>query len=190
MAADLLALMWLPFLMCLVLTGIHAYLGIHVIAREVVFVDIALAQIAALGATAAFLVGYELDTWQSYACGLGFTILGALVLALTRTRGGHVSQEAVIGVVYAVSAAGAVLLADRAPHGAEHLRGMLVGSLLSVRGAEVLEVAVLYAVVGALSLALPPALLPHLHRSRRGPTARAGGCARGTSSSTPRSAWS
>jgi zinc/manganese transport system permease protein len=148
MAADLLALMWLPFLMCLVLTGIHAYLGFHVIAREVVFVDIALAQIAALGATAAFLVGYELDTWQSYAAGLGFTILGALVLALTRSRRGQISHEAVIGVVYAVSAAGAVLLADRSPHGAEHLRGMLVGSLLSVRSAQVLEVAVLYAAIG------------------------------------------
>ncbi|HET9855419.1 MAG TPA: iron chelate uptake ABC transporter family permease subunit [Methylomirabilota bacterium] len=149
MTADLLALMWLPFLMCLVLTGIHAYLGFHVIAREVVFVDIALAQIAALGATAAFLVGYELDTWQSYAAGLGFTILGALVLALTRSRRGLVSHEAVIGVVYAVSAAGAVLLADRAPHGAEHLRGMLVGSLLSVRGGQVLEIAALYSVIGA-----------------------------------------
>ena len=149
MAADLLALMWLPFLMCLVLTGIHAYLGFHVIAREVVFVDIALAQIAALGATAAFLVGYELDTWQSYGAGLGFTILGALVLALTRSRRGLVSHEAVIGVVYAVSAAGAVVLADRSPHGAEHLRGMLVGSLLSVRSAQVIEVAVLYAVIGA-----------------------------------------
>ncbi len=148
MTADLLALMWMPFLMCLVLTGIHAYLGFHVIAREVVFVDIALAQIAALGATAAFLVGYELETWQSYAAGLGFTILGALVLALTRSRRGLVSHEAVIGVVYAVSAAGAVLLADRSPHGAEHLRGMLVGSLLSVRGAEVLKVAALYALIG------------------------------------------
>ena len=61
MSAELLDLMWFPFLMCLVLTGIHAYLGFHVIAREVVFVDIALAQIAALGATAAFLLGYELD---------------------------------------------------------------------------------------------------------------------------------
>jgi zinc/manganese transport system permease protein len=148
MTADLLALMWMPFLMCLVLTGIHAYLGFHVIAREVVFVDIALAQIAALGATAAFLVGYELETWPSYAAGLTFTILGALVLALTRSRRGLVSHEAVIGVVYAVSAAGAVLLADRAPHGAEHLRGMLVGSLLSVRGTEVLKVAGLYAVIG------------------------------------------
>ncbi len=148
MAGDLLALMWMPFLMCLVLTGIHAYLGFHVIAREVVFVDIALAQIAALGATAAFLFGYELETWESYAFGLVFTILGALVLALTRSRERRVSQEAVIGVVYAVSSAGAVLLADRSPHGAEHLRGMLVGSILSVGGAEVFKVAILYSIIG------------------------------------------
>jgi zinc/manganese transport system permease protein len=100
---DLLGLMWVPFLMCLVLTGIHAYLGFHVIAREVVFVDIALAQISALGATAAFLLGFELGTWQSYVSGLGFAIVGALVLALTRSRDRHVSQEAVIGVGYAVS---------------------------------------------------------------------------------------
>jgi zinc/manganese transport system permease protein len=148
MTSDLFSLMWIPFLMCLVLTGIHAYLGFHVIAREVVFVDIALAQIAALGATAAFLVGYELETWESYASALAFTLLGAVVLALTRSRKRHVSQEAVIGVVYAVSAAGAVLLADRSPHGAEHLRGMLVGSILSVRGTEVLKVAILYAIIG------------------------------------------
>jgi zinc/manganese transport system permease protein len=147
---DLLALLWVPFLMCLVLTGIHAYLGVHVLAREVVFVDIALAQIAALGATAAFLFGYELDTWESYASGLTATLLGALVLSLTRTRHRHVSQEAIIGVVYAVSSAGAVLLADRAPHGAEHVRAMLVGSLLSVRPSEVAKVAVLYAAIGLL----------------------------------------
>src|SRR5258708_8998200 len=148
MSADLLALMWFPFLMCLVLTGIHAYLGFHVIAREVVFVDIALAQIAALGPPAASVVGDQLETWESYAAGLGFAVLGALVLALTRSRTRRVSTEAVIGVVYAVSSAGAVLLADRSPHGAEHLRGMLVGSILSVRGAEVLTGAILYALVG------------------------------------------
>ncbi|HEV8143317.1 MAG TPA: metal ABC transporter permease, partial [Methylomirabilota bacterium] len=147
---DLFALLWAPFLMCLVLTGIHAYLGVHVLAREVVFVDIALAQIAALGATAAYLVGFELDTWESYAFGLVATIAGALVLAVTRTRERHVSQEAVIGVVYAVSAAAAVLLADRAPHGVEHVRAMLVGSLLSVRPPEVVKVALLYAAVGVL----------------------------------------
>jgi zinc/manganese transport system permease protein len=148
--SDLIALLWVPFLMCLVLTGIHAYLGVHVLAREVVFVDIALAQIAALGATAAFLFGYELETWESYASGLSATVLGALVLALTRTRHRHISHEAIIGIVYAVSSAGAVLLADRAPHGAEHVRAMLVGSLLSVRPAEVAKVAVLYAAVGLL----------------------------------------
>ena len=148
MAQDLLALMWVPFLMCLVLTGIHAYLGLHVIAREVVFVDIALAQIAALGATAAFLWGYDLESWGSYVFGLSFTILGATVFALTRSRERRVSQEAVIGVVYAVSAAAAVLVADRTPHGAEHLRSMLVGSILAVRGSEVFKVACLYSVIG------------------------------------------
>src|SRR5262245_24935492 len=149
MAGDLLALMWIPFLMCLVLTGIHAYLGFHVIAREVVFVDIALAQIAALGSTTAFLFGYDLASLESYASALGFTVLGALVLALTRSPERRVSQEAVIGVVYAVSSAGAVLLADRSPHGAEHLRSMLVGSILSVRGADVLKVGALYSAIGA-----------------------------------------
>lgn len=148
MTHDLFALMWVPFLMCLVLTGIHAYLGLHVIAREVVFVDIALAQIAALGATAAFLWGYDLESWGSYVFGLSFTILGASVFALTRSRERRVSQEAVIGVVYAVSAAAAVLVADRTPHGAEHLRSMLVGSILAVRGSEVIKIACLYAVIG------------------------------------------
>ena len=76
-------------------------------------------------------------------------VLGAAVLALTRSRERRVSQEAVIGVVYAVSAAAAVLLVDRAPHGAEHLRQMLVGSILAVTPADVARVAVLYAFVGA-----------------------------------------
>ena len=150
MFLDLLSLLWAPFLMCLVLTGIHAYLGVHVLAREVVFVDIALAQIAALGATAAFLFGFALETWESYAFGLAATIVGALVLALTRTRERHVSQEAVIGVVYAVSSAAAVLLADRAPHGVEHVRAMLVGNLLAVTPHEVVKVATLYAAIGLL----------------------------------------
>jgi zinc/manganese transport system permease protein len=148
--ADLLSLLWAPFLMCLVLTGIHAYLGLHVLAREVVFVDIALAQIAALGATAGFLVGFDLESRTSYGFGLAATLMGALVLALTRSRERHVSQEAVIGVVYAVSSAAAVLLVTNAPHGAEHLRGMLVGNILTVSGLDVARVALLYALVGVL----------------------------------------
>jgi zinc/manganese transport system permease protein len=148
-AGDLLALMWAPFLMCLVLTGIHAYLGIHVIAREIVFVDIALAQIAALGAAAALLLDLPLESSVAYTAGLGATLLGAAVLALTRSRERRVSQEAIIGVVYAVSASAAVLLVDRAPHGAEHLRQMLVGSILAVTPADLVRIAVLYALVGA-----------------------------------------
>src|SRR5262245_37414990 len=144
----MIALLWAPLLMCLVLTGIHAYLGIHVIAREVVFVDIALAQIAALGATVGILTGFEFESVVSYVPGLAATLIGALVLAFTRSRERRVSQEAVIGVVYAVSAATAVLLVDRAPHGAEHLRSMLIGNLLAVRGGQVATVAVLYAAIG------------------------------------------
>src|SRR4030095_3441671 len=102
MLADLVAILWAPFLMCLVLTGIHAYLGVHVLAREVVFVDIAMAQTAPLGATAAFRGGHDTETWQSYAYALAATIVGAVVLALSRSRRRHVSQEAVIGGVYAV----------------------------------------------------------------------------------------
>src|SRR3989442_3157737 len=150
MVADLLSLLWAPFLMCLVLTGIHAYLGVHVLAREVVFVDIAMAQIAALGATAAFLFGYEIEEWESYAWSLAATLVGALVLSITRSRRRNVSQEAVIGIVYAVSSAAAVLVADRAPHGAEQVRTMLVGNLLAVRPFEVGKVFALYSLVGLM----------------------------------------
>ncbi len=149
MARDLFSLMWAPFLMCLVLTGIYAYLGLHVIAREVVFVDIALAQLAALGATSAFLLGFELSSWASYAFALGATVIGAAVLALTRSKQRNVSQEAVIGVVYAVSSAAAILVIDRAPHGAEHLKAMLVGEILTVRSTDLVRVGALCAAIGA-----------------------------------------
>ncbi len=149
MAGDLLFLMWVPFLMCLVLTGIYAYLGLHVILREVVFVDIALAQLAALGATGAFLAGFDLSSWVSYGFALGATLMGAAVLALTRSQKRSVSQEAVIGVVYAVSAAGTVLVIDRAPHGAEHLKTLLVGNILTVGGGDLVKVTALCAAIGA-----------------------------------------
>lgn len=147
---DLLGLLAVPFLMCLVLTGIHAYLGIHVLAREVIFVDIAMAQIAALGVSAAVLMGLSTDSLGAWSTGLGATTLGAMVLAVSRSRERRVSQEAIIGLVYAVASAAVVLLVSEVPHGAEHIRAMLVGSLLAVNGGEVLKVGVLYAGVGAL----------------------------------------
>ena len=145
---DFLIFMAAPFAACLVLVGIHAYLGIHVLAREVIFVDLSLAQIAALGTTLAFLAGYSLESRTAYFFSLGATLLGAGVFGLTRMRHGRVSQEAIIGIVYAVSAAAGVLVIDRAPHGAEHLKHMLVGSILWVTWPEVLKTAAIYAVVG------------------------------------------
>jgi zinc/manganese transport system permease protein len=152
-------------------------------------VGIALAQIAALGAIAAFLWGYDLESWGPYVFGLTFTILGASVFALTRTRQRRVSQEAVIGVVYAVSAVAAVLVANRTPHGAAYLRSMLVGSILAVRGSEVIKIACLYVVIGLFHwLSRRPFLL--ISTDPATAYRDAGACAGGTFSSTRHSALS
>ncbi len=140
-------LFW-PFLCCLVLTGIHAYLGLHVVEREVIFVDLSLGQITALGTTLAYLLGHDIHSRAAYFCSLGFTLAGAAVFALTRSRRRNVSQEAFIGIAYAVSAAAAILMLDRSPEGAEHIKYILVGNLLAVTPAEVGRMALLYAGVG------------------------------------------
>src|SRR5262249_45830097 len=139
-----------PFLACLVLTGIHVYLGLHVLARGVIFVDLALAQVAALGITAAFLAGHAIQSPAAYWYALAFAVAGASFLAASRTRRGALPQEAIIGIVYVVSAAAAILALDRAPQGGEQIKQLLVGSILTVTPAEVGEVAALYAAVGAL----------------------------------------
>ncbi len=143
-----LQLMALPFLECLVLVGIHSYLGIHVIKREVIFVDLALAQIAALGTTVAYLFGIHPHSTGSYAFSLAFTFVAAAVFSLTRLRRGRIPQEAVIGLTYALAAATAILVIDRAPHGAEHIKEILTGSILWVRGETVATAAAVYAFVG------------------------------------------
>jgi len=144
--------LFLPFLACLILTGIHVYLGIHVISRKVIFVDIALAQIAALGATVAFLMGYDPRTEGAYWFSLGFAVLAAVVFSLTRTRHERVPQEAVIGITYATASAAAILLADISPHGAEHLHDLLAGSIVWVTPAQIAKTAILYSLLGLFHL--------------------------------------
>jgi len=146
--SEFLLFMSAPFAACLVLVGIHAYLGLHVLQREVIFVDLALAQVAALGSTLAFLFGYELGSTLAYFFSLGATFLGAAVFSLTRIRKGRIPQEAIIGIVYAVSAAAGILTLDRAPHGAEHLKDLLVGSILWVSWLDVAKTGSIYACVG------------------------------------------
>jgi len=140
--------LFLPFLACLVVTGIHVYLGIHVISRKVIFVDIALAQIAAVGATVAFLLGHDPKSEAAYFFSLGFAILAAIIFALTRTKHERVPQEAVIGLTYATASAAAILLADISPHGAEHLHDLLAGSIVWVTPGQILKTAILYLAIG------------------------------------------
>jgi len=141
-------LLALPALACAALVAIHSYFGIHVLKRQVIFVDLALAQVAALGATAAFLLGHLPQSFAAYAYSLGFTLIAAAVLASTRTWSGRVPQEAQIGVIYVVSAAAALLLVERAPQGAEHIRQILTGNILTVGWEELRWAIPLYAVVG------------------------------------------
>ncbi len=137
------------FVASLILTGIHAYLGVHVVERGVIFVDLSLAQIAALGTTVAYLAGYDLHSTTAYLFSLGFTFLGAAIFALSRMhRKTRIPQEAVIGIVYAVSAAVAILVMSKATQETEHLKEMLVGNILSVTWPELLKTAVLYSLVG------------------------------------------
>jgi len=140
--------LWIPFLACLVLTGIHVYLGLHVLARGVIFVDLALAQVAALGITVALLAGHPIQSEAAYWYALAFTVGGSVLFSISRIHRTPIPQEAIIGIVYAVSAAAAVLVVDRAPQGSEHIKQLLVGSILTVTPAEVGTLALLYAVMG------------------------------------------
>ncbi len=140
-----------PFLACLVVTGIHVYLGIHVISRKVIFVDLALATIAAFGAVWGALLGWDIvdDPWATKGFSLAFTIVGAAVFSMTRMRHERVPHEAVIGITYAVALAAILLASARLPHGAEEVNNLQAGSILWVDGPTIVETALLYSVIGA-----------------------------------------
>ena len=140
-------LVW-PFVASLILTGIHAYLGVHVVERGVIFVDLALAQIAALGATIAILIGMDPHGQGAYWLSLAFTFIGAAIFAFARTRRNHIPQEAFIGIAYAVASAAAILAMSKATGETEHLKDMLVGNILAVDRHEVIKTAILYGVIG------------------------------------------
>ena len=145
---EILAFLLWPFMASLILTGIHAYLGVHVVERGVIFVDLALAQIAALGATIAILAGMDPHGQGAYWLSLAFTFVGAAIFAFARTRRGHIPHEAFIGIAYAVASAAAILAMSKATGETEHLKDMLVGNILAVSRREVLKTAVLYGIIG------------------------------------------
>jgi zinc/manganese transport system permease protein len=140
-----------PFVASLILTGIHAYLGVHVVERGVIFVDLSLAQIAALGATIALLLpftGQDPHGPWVYWISLVFTFIGAAIFSTIRSRRARIPQEAIIGISYAVASAAAILAMSKATSESEHLKDMLVGNILAVSWPEVGHTAFLYAAVG------------------------------------------
>lgn len=151
MDIDILRFLAAPFAASLILTGIHAYLGVHVVERGVIFVDLSLAQIAALGATIALLLpftGHDPHGPWVYWISLAFTFVGAAIFSTIRSRRARIPQEAIIGISYAVASAAAILAMSKATSESEHLKDMLVGNILAVSWEEVLHTAVLYGLVG------------------------------------------
>lgn len=156
--SDALALLWTPFLVALALVGIHGYFGLQVLARKIIFVDLALAQIAALGTTVAYMLGHPPQSPAAYGYSLLFTFFAALLLSFTRGWAGRIPQEALIGVIYVVPAAAAILLIDQAPQGAEHLRQILTGNILLTTRSDLAGLVPLYAAVGLLQWYVRPRL--------------------------------
>src|SRR4051812_1978898 len=140
-----------PFVASLILAGIHAYLGVHVVERGVIFVDLSLAQIAALGATIALFLPMAAGDPHApivYWISLSFTFVGAFVFSTIRSRRARIPQEAIIGICYAVASAAAILAMSKATSESEHLKDMLVGNILAVSWPEVAKTAVLYGGIG------------------------------------------
>jgi zinc/manganese transport system permease protein len=144
------AVMSLPLLACLLLVLILPALGRHVLARGVIFVDLALAQIAALGQSVAFLLGAEPHDPRMYSWAFGFTLLGAGLFSFLWDREHSVLQEAFIGISFALATAATLLLLSNAPHGAEHVSGALSGESLGwVTWKDIAIMATLDVIVGS-----------------------------------------
>jgi len=140
--------MFWPIAACVLLPWLLVYLGLHVVQRGIIFVDIAMAQMASLGICVAVLCQFEPDSLAAYAIGLGVTLLGAAVFALTGKRATRVPQEAIIGITYVIAAAAAILLLSRSAHGNEEIRNMLVGDITVVSATEVWKCLAVFLVVG------------------------------------------
>ncbi len=139
-----------PFAMCLTLVGIHCYLGLHVLKRGIIFIDLSLAQVACLGSTVALLLGFDHHTNSAYFISLLFTFLASGLFAYGKKVENKISQEVLIGVVYALASALVVLVVDSLAHGAEHIKELLIGRVLWVSWHDVIKTAIIYSLVGLI----------------------------------------
>ncbi|MBC8175677.1 MAG: metal ABC transporter permease [Candidatus Marinimicrobia bacterium] len=147
---EILKFMAAPFFVSVVLVGLHTYMGLHVVLRGIIFIDIALAQVAAVGSAVALLFGAEIGSSSAYLVGLFATCIGAGILSLTRTQNEKVPQEAFIGITYVVASALMILVLTGVAHGAEQIKALLVGSILWVKCSVIYKVAIVYLIIGLL----------------------------------------
>jgi zinc/manganese transport system permease protein len=146
--------MFWPIVACVLLPWLLVYLGLHVVQRGIIFVDIAMAQMASLGICVALLFRVDLHSWNAFVIALAFTLAGAAIFSVTGKRISQIPQEAIIGIAYVVAAAAAVLLLSRAAEGDEEIKQMLVGNILLVTPAEVWRCFALFLMVGAFHFVL------------------------------------
>jgi len=147
---DFILLLWPAVLICLLLTGIHCYLGLHVLTRNIIFVDLALAQSAAFGLALSFLMGWEPGTLTSYSIVLSSSLIASVLFTIIASKSNKVSQEAFIGIVYAFFSVLVILLFDKTAHGAEHIKQTLTGHLIWANWGEALKVFLIYTVVSIM----------------------------------------
>src|SRR4051812_19884618 len=148
MDLNIFQLLAAPITASLIIAGIHAYLGLHVVERGVIFVDLSLAQIASLGAAIAVWQGFDPHDPTVYWMSLGFTLIGALIFSMIKAQDAKIPQEAFIGISYAVASAAVILTLSKATGESEHLRDMLVGNIVAVQWPEVWTTAAMYAGLG------------------------------------------
>jgi len=150
--SEIFIVMKWPLIACLLLPGMLVYLGLHIVKREIIFVDLALAQVAALGTCLGLLLEHKVNDWQTYLLSLGFTFVGAVIFTFTRNRRNHqVPQEAIIGIVYVVAAAASILLLSQGNAEAnEEIKRTLIGDVLTVSPAQILKTFCLYVAVGLI----------------------------------------
>jgi zinc/manganese transport system permease protein len=146
--------MFWPIVACILLPWLLVYLGLHVVQRGIIFIDIAMAQMASLGICVAVLLNFEPESFVSYAIGLAVTLVGAALFATTGKQESEIPQEAIIGIAYVVAAAAAILLLSKSPHGNEEIRNMLVGDITVVSAVEVWKCFAVFVAVGALHFLL------------------------------------
>lgn len=148
---NIFSLMLLPFLECIILVGIHSYLGLHVIRRQIIFIDITLAQLAALGASIAFIMGYKPFQIQTFFISFFTALLGGIIFSLTRQKEREgVPQEGIIGLGFAIAASLSVLILDKFATGTEHMKDIFMGNLLWVRKEDFLKALFIYLIIGII----------------------------------------